>query len=218
MTGFADLADYAGLSGTEWSWQPLFLDVDLDGFEDLVLSAGISRMCRTRCERKNRRAQRTGELVHQTFPSAWTHPKRGRSNSRGIFHGLLQYPRSMRLSSITKLRRLALRGNDRRMGLDTPGVHHGIASADLDGDGDLDLIVNNSMPLPDLSQRQRCPRASPSGSRSRAEHQESARRLSCVAARPDASPGGGRRRTLFSDAIRWSCSQPARLRRNDVSK
>src|SRR5262249_8620021 len=30
---FAEISDYAGLSASEWSWSPLFLDVDLDGYE-----------------------------------------------------------------------------------------------------------------------------------------------------------------------------------------
>ena len=37
------MADYAGLPAAGWSWQPVFLDVDLDGFEDLLISAGHRR-------------------------------------------------------------------------------------------------------------------------------------------------------------------------------
>jgi hypothetical protein len=31
---YAEIAHLAGLSATDWSWTPVFLDVDLDGFED----------------------------------------------------------------------------------------------------------------------------------------------------------------------------------------
>src|SRR5260370_39095527 len=40
---FAEIADYAGLSASEWSWSPLFLDVDLDGYEDILIPAGHTR-------------------------------------------------------------------------------------------------------------------------------------------------------------------------------
>jgi len=32
--------DFAGLSASEWAWQPVFLDVDLDGYEDVLITTG----------------------------------------------------------------------------------------------------------------------------------------------------------------------------------
>src|SRR5438094_4175835 len=40
---FAEAAYYAGLEASEWSWGPIFLDVDLDGWEDLLISNGQLR-------------------------------------------------------------------------------------------------------------------------------------------------------------------------------
>ena len=40
---FADIADYAGVASADWAWQQIFLDVDLDGYEDLLISAGYFR-------------------------------------------------------------------------------------------------------------------------------------------------------------------------------
>src|SRR4051794_2813776 len=40
---FEELANYSGVAGSEWTWQPLFLDVDLDGYPDLLVSAGHAR-------------------------------------------------------------------------------------------------------------------------------------------------------------------------------
>src|SRR5262249_1407791 len=37
---FEEIADFAGLAASDWSWQPVFIDVDLDGYEDLIISAG----------------------------------------------------------------------------------------------------------------------------------------------------------------------------------
>src|SRR6266581_5212834 len=35
---FAEIAFYANLPGSDWSWAPIFLDVDLDGYEDLLIT------------------------------------------------------------------------------------------------------------------------------------------------------------------------------------
>ena len=44
MTGFAiDRPPLRGFLGSDWSWAPVFLDVDLDGFEDLLIGAGHFR-------------------------------------------------------------------------------------------------------------------------------------------------------------------------------
>src|SRR5439155_9984718 len=37
---YAEIAQFSGLDATEWSWCPIFLDVDLDGYEDLLISTG----------------------------------------------------------------------------------------------------------------------------------------------------------------------------------
>jgi hypothetical protein len=34
---FEEIAAYAGVTASDWSWQPVFLDVDLDGFEDMII-------------------------------------------------------------------------------------------------------------------------------------------------------------------------------------
>jgi hypothetical protein len=40
---YAEIAQRSGLDATEWSWTPIFLDVDLDGYEDLLISNGFER-------------------------------------------------------------------------------------------------------------------------------------------------------------------------------
>ena len=37
---FEEIGDYAGITATGWSWQPVFLDVDLDGYEDIIIPTG----------------------------------------------------------------------------------------------------------------------------------------------------------------------------------
>src|SRR5262249_20064562 len=40
---FAEIAFFANLQASDWSWAPMFLDVDLDGYEDLLVGAGYFR-------------------------------------------------------------------------------------------------------------------------------------------------------------------------------
>ncbi|HBE00035.1 MAG TPA: RNA-binding protein, partial [Gemmatimonadetes bacterium] len=40
---WAQIAEMAGVDGSEWTWGSLFLDVDLDGFEDLLVANGHGR-------------------------------------------------------------------------------------------------------------------------------------------------------------------------------
>ena len=40
---FAEIAHLAGVFASEWSWSPVFLDVDLDGYEDLLITTGHLR-------------------------------------------------------------------------------------------------------------------------------------------------------------------------------
>jgi hypothetical protein len=37
---FAEIAQMSGVQATDWSWCPIFLDVDLDGYEDLLVATG----------------------------------------------------------------------------------------------------------------------------------------------------------------------------------
>ena len=37
---YAEIAYYAGLAASDWSWTPIFLDVDLDGYEDVLITNG----------------------------------------------------------------------------------------------------------------------------------------------------------------------------------
>ena len=37
---FAEVGQWAGVSASDWAWGVCFLDVDLDGFEDVLISNG----------------------------------------------------------------------------------------------------------------------------------------------------------------------------------
>src|SRR5204863_4877464 len=40
---YSEIAYFSGLYASDWSWSPIFLDVDLDGYEDVLISTGFER-------------------------------------------------------------------------------------------------------------------------------------------------------------------------------
>src|ERR1051325_11919173 len=43
---YAEIAQFSGVEASEWSWCPVFLDVDLDGYEDLLITTGLEKNLR----------------------------------------------------------------------------------------------------------------------------------------------------------------------------
>src|SRR5258706_12100480 len=41
--GWSEIANFAGVPASEWSWSPIFLDIDLDGYEDLLITTAHAR-------------------------------------------------------------------------------------------------------------------------------------------------------------------------------
>jgi len=125
---FSEIGQLAGISNTDWSWAPLFADYDNDGWKDLFVTSGYVRDY-TNMDflnymgdfLNNRKVMRTDllELVKKI-------PSYNFKNHMFKNNGDLTF------SNVGKL-----------WGLDAISNSNGAAYADLDNDGDLDLIVNN---------------------------------------------------------------------------
>lgn len=125
---YAEVAQLAGLNAAEWSWTPLFLDVDLDGFEDVLVANGHERAARSLDVSEKLRAMRTGRELprEQVFENRKLFPRQNSPNLAFRNRGDLTF------EDVSEA-----------WGFNDNGVSHGMVMADLDNDGDLDVVVNN---------------------------------------------------------------------------
>ena len=125
---FTEVAQVAGLEATEWSWSPVFLDVDLDGWEDVLVATGQAR------------AGREADVIEQL---GRMRAARAMSDAE-VFDARRKFPSlPSGMLAYRNQHDLKFRETTAEWGLTGEELSHGMCLADLDGDGDLDVIVNN---------------------------------------------------------------------------
>ena len=125
---FSEVGQYAGLAKSDWSWGPLFFDMDLDGYKDLIITNGIKENFSYRDLQKdiNTTTNGTGQID---------------------INGLLEIvPSEISENQIYKNKDGIKFENKTKKWWKTGRVNsNGIASADFDNDGDMDFVTNNML-------------------------------------------------------------------------
>ncbi|MDP3767684.1 MAG: CRTAC1 family protein, partial [Dehalococcoidia bacterium] len=129
---FSEIGYLAGVAATDWSWAPLFADLDNDGNKDLFITNGIYR--------------RPNDLDYINYVG-------NEAVQASLAKGITQEENLMLLRKMPQipLPNYAYRNNGdltftnmaEPWGLAQPGFSNGAAYVDLNNDGALDLVVNN---------------------------------------------------------------------------
>ena len=129
---FSEISYLAGLSSTDWSWSVLLADYDNDGYRDAFITNGFRRDL--------------GDLDYINY-----------QQSNAQFFGTTEAKKKKKLMAIEELPSapvhnyffknngdLTFKDSSKEWGSKSPSISSGAVYADLDNDGDLDLIINNT--------------------------------------------------------------------------
>lgn len=123
LPSFSDISFYAGVAETDWSWNPSLADFDNDGFKDLIITNGYPK-----------------DVTDHDFAAF-----RDESSEIASKEYLLGEIPAIKIPNYAYRNTgdLKFQNVSADWGLSTPCFSNGAAYADLDGDGDLDYIINN---------------------------------------------------------------------------
>ncbi|HEX9219921.1 MAG TPA: VCBS repeat-containing protein [Gemmatimonadaceae bacterium] len=128
---FSEIGYLAGVAATDWSWSPLFADLDNDGRKDLFVTNGVYR--------------RPNDMDYISYVGneavqASLHDTITKANLK-----LLQKMPQIALANYAFVNEggLKFRNVAQEWGLGQPGFSNGAAYVDLNNSGNLDLVVNN---------------------------------------------------------------------------
>ncbi len=127
---FSEIGQLAGISNTDWSWSPLFADYDNDGWKDLFITNGYLR-----------------DYTNMDFLMYMNDQLRSLQNGvhREQLLDILQHMPSSDVKNylLKNNHDLSFSNMNNKWGIDSFSNSNGAAYADLDNDGDLDLVINN---------------------------------------------------------------------------
>jgi hypothetical protein len=138
---YSEIGQLAGISETDWSWSVLLADFDNDGWKDMHVTNGIARDVTNNdyVAFKNSQVQNNYSFGEKNGGAALSIEK-----IQLLRKNLDQY------GSVTTDNYffhnngdLTFSNDTRQAGLAIPSISNGAAYADLDNDGDLDLVTNN---------------------------------------------------------------------------
>ncbi|MBU3012830.1 VCBS repeat-containing protein [Polaribacter vadi] len=121
---FSNISRLTGMSSTDWSWGPLFADFDNDGFKDLYITNGTRREVNNKDYFK--------KIDKKEYDKYSLLEKTKMIPSEKIDNFMYKNQGNLNFDNVGK-----------KWGLEHKGFSNGAAYADLDNDGDLEIIINN---------------------------------------------------------------------------
>ncbi|WP_303316761.1 VCBS repeat-containing protein [Flavivirga abyssicola] len=122
---YSNISRLTGVSSTDWSWGPLFADFDNDGLKDLFISNGTRREVNNR-DFFNNLSDDFSIDSDSTLAMSLKIPSEKIDNFIYKNKGDLKFKQA-----------------NKDWGIEFKGFSNGVAYADLDNDGDLEIITNN---------------------------------------------------------------------------
>ena len=128
---FSDIANLSGVSATDWSWGALMFDADNDGFNDIYVCNGVNR-----------------DVTDLDFTDFFANEAVQRqvltNNQKNVDEVLAHIPQNALVNKVFRNKgNLLFEDVGKNWGFTQPSFSNGAAYADLDNDGDLDVIINN---------------------------------------------------------------------------
>jgi hypothetical protein len=128
---FLEIADYSGVSASDWSWGALMFDADNDGYNDIYVCNGVNR-----------------DVIDLDFMEFFANDVVQKmvltGNKENVDEVLKNIPRNPLPNKAFRNRgNLRFEDAGNKWGFTQPSFSNGAAYADLDNDGDLDLVINN---------------------------------------------------------------------------
>jgi len=134
---FSEIAQLSGISNTDWSWAPLFIDFDQDAYKDLIVTNGLLKEMRNKDFEEWRK-----EFMQKKLAEAEA------NNIKTLYVSPMEIAKRVPIAKVPNYiyrneRNLNFSKQTYNWGFDMPSCSHGASYADFDNDGDLDLVISN---------------------------------------------------------------------------
>jgi enediyne biosynthesis protein E4 len=128
---FSEIANYSGVSATDWSWGALMFDMDNDGFNDIFVCNGVNKDV-TNLDFMEFFANDIIQKMVLTGKKEEVDEILKKIPINPMLHNAFRNKGDLQFEEVGK-----------SWGFTQPSFANGAAYGDLDNDGDLDMVINN---------------------------------------------------------------------------